>query len=97
METPKEKIIEILKSEFLWEIVEDECAKYGFEDVEESGNESERKSVKKEEKKTEEFFDTEKKEEKKEEKKKEKKKTEPEPEDLDDINDDDLLAELDNM
>ena len=98
METPKEKMIEILKSEFLWELVEDECVKYGFEDVEESGNESEKKSVKKEEKKTEESFDTGKKEEKKKE---QKKKPEPEPEpestNLDDVDDDDLLRELDNM
>jgi hypothetical protein len=33
-ETDKDKIVEILKSEFLWDLVETECLAHGYQDVE---------------------------------------------------------------
>jgi hypothetical protein len=99
METKKDKMVEILKAEFLWELVEQECLKNGFED---NGEPQEKKPEEpKEESKDEDTFDTGKEEEKKEEKKEEKQeeKEESKPADTggDDLDDDDLLAELDNM
>ena len=98
METDNQ--VEILKNEFLWEYVESECLKFGYKDVEVDGKEPEQQEQKeepKEEKKEEDVpWDTGAQPEQKEEPKEEKK-----PEDTggsdDDINDDDLLAELDNM
>jgi len=97
MEISKEKQIEILKNEFLWELVEDECKKNGFEDVEVTGEGKKKEEKPKEEKKKkeEESFDTGKEEEKSD--------PEPEPEKEqeektdDDFDDDDLLKELDRM
>jgi len=92
MEVPKDKQVELLKNEFLWEFVESECSKHGYINLEESGSDEKEESK-------EDSFDTGKKEEKKESKKqdeKEEKKSESISID-DDVNDDDLLAELDNM
>ena len=105
METSKDKQVEILKNEFLWELVEDECLKFGYKDVEvpepkekkKEKDESKEEADSKEEKKDDEPpWDTgeEPKEEKKEKKKAEKKKEESSDEELDD---DELLAELDGM
>jgi len=97
METSKEKQVTILKSEFLWELVETECLAKGYEDTETGGKETPKeKPKKKEEKKDDDSFDSGKKKEKKEEPKKEEPKEEEKPAD-DDLDDDDLLAELDNM
>jgi hypothetical protein len=92
MEVAKDKVVEILKNEFVWELIADECPKYGYKD---NGQKVEKKEEKKEEVKEEKVdedappWETEAKEEKKSTKKEEVKK--------DNFNDADLLAELDNM
>lgn len=106
MESDKDDVVEILKSEFLWDLVETECLNNGYKDVE-SG-----KGMKEEEMKEEEMKEDEVKKEVKEEKiekkieKEEKIKEEKikdevvetsDNKDVDDLSDDDLLAELDNM
>ena len=104
METPKDKMVSILKNEFLWELVESECLSKGYEDngEEPEPKKEEKKESKKAEKKEEaddDSFDTgqeEKKESKKAEKPK-KEKAEKPKDDVDALDDDDLLAELDNM
>jgi hypothetical protein len=101
METQLDKQVQVLKNEFLWELVETECLAKGYEDVETEGKEPKKEKKAEESKKDDDSFDTGKKEEKekkKEEKKKEEKKEEKPSEDTgSDIDDDDLLAELDNM
>jgi len=102
MNVDNDKQVEILKNEFLWELVEQECLSHGYEDVEaDSKPTQQNKGEEKKEEKKKDSFDTGKKEEKKE--KKEKKKEEEKKPDTtdadngDDLNDDDLLAELDNL
>lgn len=108
MSVPKEKVVEILKTEFLWDLVMDEAVNQGYED---DGSEPEKNPEKEEEKPKDEDKkadaedappwdeDDEKKadEEKKEEPKKEKKEETKEPEEKsngDNDSDEDLLAEL---
>ena len=89
METSEDKQIEILKNEFLWEILEEEALKNGYQE------DKPKKSVKKEESKTDESepdWNT-----GKEEKPKEEEKPKPKEEKSDEYSDDDLLAELDDM
>ena len=103
MEMSKEKMVEILKSEFLWELVEDECLKNGYKDVEvekpkEAQEEAQEEAPKDEKKEEDPPWDTGKEEAPKEEAKEEAKEEEaPKEEAKDDLDDDDLLAELDNM
>ncbi len=99
METSKEKQVDLLKAEFLWELVESECLAKGYEDAETGGTPKE--EPKKEPKKDHDSFDTgEKAKEKAKEKTKEEKKEPPKEkpaDEVDGLDDDDLLAELDNM
>lgn len=92
MEIPKSKIVEIMKNEFIWDIVEDDAEKYGFLS-EESNSKNESKS---DEEDIPNFDDDVPWETDKEEPEKQE---EPEEEqtDVDDDNDDDLLAELDKL
>jgi hypothetical protein len=97
MRTSEEKQVEILKSEFLWELVETECLAKGYIDSETDG-ESPKKKKEEEKEKEKESFDTGKKETSKEEEEKPKEeKPKEEEKQVDDLDDDDLLAELDNM
>lgn len=104
MEMSKEKMVEILKNEFLWELVEDECLKNGYKDVavekpkeaQEQEEAPKEEAPKDDEKKEEDPpWDTGEEEKKKEETPKE--ETPKEETNADDLDDDDLLAELDNM
>ena len=108
LEVSKDKIVEILKNEFLWDLVESECLKFGYadnksEEEKEEESKEESKEEKKESKEEDDVpWDTGKEEKKEKKEKKEtkettKKKEEPKEEKSDDIDDDDLLAELDNM
>jgi hypothetical protein len=98
-----QKQVEVMKNEFIWELVEKECLKNGYEDIEidpKPKDEAKSEDKSKDEAKSEEDpdWDTGKKEEKKEEEKKEEKKKEEKPADSgNEIDDDDLLAELDAM
>ena len=97
METSQDKMVEILKAEFLWEIVEDECLKQGFEvkaeEAEEKPKEEKKPEAEKQDGDDEPPWDTGKEEEKEEP------KEESKPDDAgdDNLDDEDLLAELDNM
>lgn len=97
----KDKQVEILKNEFLWELVESECLKHGYIDVESNGDDSKNN-------KREENFDTGRENNRKEEDKKEElssdsdvreevKKDDDNKISVDDLDDDDLLRELDSM
>lgn len=108
MEVSKDKVVEMLKNEFIWDIVKDECGKFGYKD---SGSKAEPKSEPKDETKSEPKDETkepeddappwesDEKEEVKEEKKEEKKEAKKEEKTVkkDELDDADLLAELDNM
>jgi hypothetical protein len=102
METSKDKQVDILKKEFLWEYVEQECLKFGYENPEEEST-PDPKPEPKEDKPKEEKVEDKKEEEvpwETQEQIKEEAKPEPEAKEetkADDIDDDDLLAELDNM
>jgi hypothetical protein len=98
MDTDKDKVVEILKSEFLWELVEDECISNGYRDVESgAGN---RPTPEPESESTPEPQQ----QETSEPEPQQQETSEPESEpdntdlgDLGDLDDDDLLAELDKM
>jgi hypothetical protein len=99
METDKDKIVEILKSEFLWDLVEDECIANGFSDVESGAGmrstpEPEPEPTPEPEEKTSEPEPT------PEPEKTSEPEPTPEPEEktsFDELDDDELLAELDKM
>lgn len=99
MEMSKEKMVEILKNEFLWELVEDECLKNGYKDVEvekpkEAQEEAPQETPKDEKKEEDPPWDT------GEEATKDEAPQDEAPQEetkADDLDDDDLLAELDNM
>lgn len=96
METSKDKMVEILKAEFLWELVEQECLKNGFEDSGEPQEKKEESPAPEESKDGDDEppWDT------GQEEKKEEKAEESKPADTggdDNLDDEDLLAELDNM
>ena len=83
MKVDKDKQVEILKNEFLWDLVEQECIDRGYVDIESGGN------APVEEEHTQDTPREEPVQEEREEK--------PEEVSSDDIDDDDLLAELDQM
>lgn len=90
METDKDKIVEILKSEFLWDLVETECLNHGYQDVESGAGTSaagaaNAGAVRQEETRREEPEPSSETEEPREDI------------DIDSLDDDALLAELDNM
>jgi hypothetical protein len=93
-ELDKDKVVEILKNEFLWDIVEQECKEKGYVDVESSGKSTVKKENVKEEKKVEEKEDV-----KEEEVSDVKEETDniDSNDSSDDISDDALLAELDGL
>jgi hypothetical protein len=100
MVVPKDKMVEILKNEFLWDLVEEECLKNGYKDVKvDKPKEAEETEAKEEAPKEDDPpWDTGEEETPKEDKKEETpKEKETKEVDVDDLNDDDLLAELDNM
>jgi hypothetical protein len=93
METDKDKVVDILKNEFLWELVEDECIANGYKDVEAGSTrrqpEPERESTPEPQEDEQETQEPE-------------PDNEPESEtsaetDLGELDDEDLLAELDKM
>lgn len=99
METDKDKVVEILKAEFLWDLVEDECITNGYKDVESgAGQRTERQAEPERQEPTPEP-------EQREERVEETPEPTPEPEvqeetdagNVDDMDDDALLAELDKM
>lgn len=98
METDKDKIVEILKSEFLWDLVETECLANGFKDVESGAGQREEAPQQQEREDHTPENDPE----------PERREPEPTPEpepvaeekvdsDLGELDDDELLAELDKM
>ena len=102
MEMSKDKMVEILKNEFLWELVEDECIKNGYKDVavekpKEAQEEAPKEEAPKDDDKKEEDPPWDTGEEAKEAPKEEAKEAPKEEKPVDDMDDDDLLAELDNM
>ena len=85
-ELDKDKVVEILKNEFLWDIVEQECKEKGYVDVESTGKSTVKKEEVKEEKKVEEKEDV-----------KEETDNIDSNDSSDDMSDDALLAELDGL
>lgn len=98
-ETDKDKIVEILKSEFLWDLVETECLANGYSDVESGAGQREEAPQQREEAPQQ--------RERQEAPREETPEPTPEPEEqkeessgntnFDDLDDDELLAELDKM
>jgi hypothetical protein len=98
-ETDKDKIVEILKSEFLWDLVETECLAHGYQDVETGAGTTREEAPKREEAPAPQEQET------------QEQTPQPEPEPvveqsetvsestskLDELDDDALLAELDKM
>ena len=105
MTVSDEKMVEILKNEFLWDMVADEATKQGFEDdgsrpkgeVKEEKKEEPEKKAKDEEEDVPPWDESEEPKEEKKEEPKEEKKEEPKEEKANDKDDDALLKELEDM
>ncbi len=95
-ETDKDKIVEILKSEFLWDLVETECLAHGYKDVESGAGSREEAPAETPEPRV---------ERRQEERYVPEPESTPEPQqeessgdtNFDNLDDDELLAELDKM
>lgn len=93
MNTPKDKQVEILKNEFLWELVKDECLKYGYSDKE-VGDRKDDSETKEKNKPSQE---SRKESESSPQEESQSDDNEHDDSGEEDIDDDDLLKELDNM
>jgi len=93
METDKDKMVQMLKDEFLWELVEDEAVKHGYIDEECGSTPAPEQESTQEEESTSEQESTPEEESAPEQEQ----ENTSESESFDDLNDDDLLAELDKL